>query len=183
MTTFRVFVADEFYSPSIQNLVQFNSDHVLDVHDARLYPFDTYFLTSTLRAVTFSNSSLPIQKLITVDVMSSFNIWTTDMESFSKANDGTVLPSRDMDMYVWRPGSARLFALFLFTISWLLTHITVGHVLLARQISGRRPLLKYLSSTGAILISIPQLRNSMPDAPGLDGQSNTIPELLAYMKP
>jgi len=105
------------------------------------------------------------------------------MESFSKASDGTILPSRDMDMHVWRPGSARLFALFLFTINWLLTHVTVGHVLLARQISGRRPLFKHLVSTGAVLISIPQLRNSMPDAPGLDGQSNTIPELLAYVKP
>ena len=161
--------------------MQFDSNHVLDVHNARLYPFDTYFLTGTLRAVTFSNGSLPIQKLITIDVMSSFNIWTTDMESFSKVNDGTVLPSRDMDMHVWRPGSTRLSALFLFTISWLLTHVTVGHVLLARQTSGRRPLFKYLVSTGAILISIPQLRNSMPDAPGLDGQSNIITELLAHI--
>lgn len=154
---------------NIQNLVQFDSDHVLDVHDARLYPFDTYFLTSTFRAITFPNGSLPIQKLITVDVISSFNIWTIDMESFSKTNDGTVLLSRDMDMHVWRPGSARLFALFLFTISWFLTHVTIGHVLLARRTSGRKSLLKHLASAGAILISIPQLRNSMPDTPGLDG--------------
>jgi len=176
-----VFVAHEFYYFSIQNLVQFDSDHVLDVHDARLYPFDTYFLTSTFRAITFPNGSLPIQKLITVDVISSFNIWTIDMESFSKTNDGTVLLSRDMDMHVWRPGSARLFALFLFTISWLLTHVTIGHVLLARRISGRKSLLKHLASAGAILISIPQLRNSMPDAPGLDGELNTILGLLVCL--
>ncbi|KXN81758.1 hypothetical protein AN958_03684 [Leucoagaricus sp. SymC.cos] len=154
---------------NIQNLVQFDSDHVLDVHNARLYPFDTYFLTSTLRAMGFSNESLPIQKLTTVDVMSSFDIGTVDMESFSKTDNGTILPSRDLDMHVGRPGSARFFTLLLFTVSWVLTHVTIGHVILARRVSGMKPLLKHLVSSGAILISIPQLRNSMPDAPGLDG--------------
>ncbi|KAF9445391.1 hypothetical protein P691DRAFT_777608 [Macrolepiota fuliginosa MF-IS2] len=154
---------------NIQNLVQFDSDHVLDVHNARLYPFDTYFLTSTLRAVGFSNESIPIQKLATVDVMSSFDIGTADVESFSKTDNGTVLPSRDIDMHVARPGSARFFTLLLFTVSWVLTHVTIGHVVLARRITGMKPLLKHLVSSGAILISIPQLRNSMPDAPGLDG--------------
>lgn len=154
---------------NIQNLVQFDSDHVLDVHDARLYPFDTYFLTSTLRAVGFSNESIPIQKLAAVDVMSSFNIWITDMESFSKTNQEAIFPSRDMDMHVWRPGSARFFAVLLFAVGWLLTLISVGHVILARRVSGMKPLLKHLVSSGAIVFSIPQLRNSMPDAPGLDG--------------
>lgn len=151
-------------------MVQFDSDHVLDVHNARLYPFDTYFLTSTLRAVGFSNESIPIQKLATVDVMSSFDIGTADVESFSRPADGTILPSRDIDMYVARPGSARFFTLLLFTVSWVLTHVTVGHVILARRISGMKPLFKHLISSGAILISLPQLRNSMPDAPGLDGE-------------
>ncbi len=151
-------------------MVQFDSDHVIDVHNARLYPFDSYFLTSTLRAVGFSNESIPIQKLATIDMMSSFDIGTNDMESFSKAEDGTILPSRDIDMQVARPGSARFFTLLLFTISWVLTHVAIGHVLLARRMSGMKPLLKHLVSSGAILISIPQLRNSMPDAPGLDGE-------------
>ncbi|EKM79193.1 hypothetical protein AGABI1DRAFT_120632 [Agaricus bisporus var. burnettii JB137-S8] len=154
---------------SIQNLVQFDSDHVLDVHNARLYPFDSYFLTSTLRAVDFSNTSVPIQKLTTVDIMSSFDIGTADVESFSNATDGTIHPSRDIDIHVGRPGSARFFALFLFAISWVLTHITVGHVILARRVSGMKPLFKHLISSGAILVLLPQLRNSMPDAPGLDG--------------
>lgn len=92
------------------------------------------------------------------------------MESFSKAGDGTILPSRDIDMHVARPGSARFFTLLLFTISWVLTHVAIGHVILARRMSGMKPLLKHLVSSGAILISIPQLRNSMPDAPGLDGE-------------
>jgi hypothetical protein len=139
-----------------------------------MYPFDTYFLTSTLRAAGFSNESLPIQKLATVGIMSSFNIGTIDVESFSLADNGTNLPSRDLDLHVARPGSARLFTLILFTVSWILTHITIGHVILARRVSGMKPLLKHIVSSGAIVISIPQLRNSMPDAPGLDGKSISV---------
>lgn len=154
---------------NIQNLVQFDSDHVIDVHQARLYPFDTYFLTSTLRAIGFSNESIPIQKLATVDIMSSFDIGTADVESFSQFENGTVIPSRDIDMHVARPGSARFFALLLFTVSWILTHVTIGHVLMARRLAGIKPILKHLVSSGAIVIAIPQLRNSMPDAPGFDG--------------
>jgi hypothetical protein len=135
-----------------------------------MYPFDAYFLTSTLRAVDFSNNSVPIQKLTTIDVMSSFNIGTSDIESFSNATDGTIRPSRDIDMHIERPGSARFFTLMLFTVSWVLTHVTIGHVLLARRVAGMTPLFKHLLSSAAILMAIPQLRNSMPDAPGFDGK-------------
>jgi hypothetical protein len=101
--------------------------------------------------------------------MSSFDIGTADMESLSNATDGTIHPSRDMDMHVARPGSARFFALMLFTVSWVLTHLTVGHVVLARRVSGMTPIFKHLISSAAILTMLPQLRNSMPDAPGFDG--------------
>ncbi|KAF8627496.1 hypothetical protein AX17_006307 [Amanita inopinata Kibby_2008] len=154
---------------SIQNLVQFDSDHVLDVHQARLYPFDTYMLSSTLRAVSFDNRALPIQKLATIVDTSSFSIETIDIESYSTSPDRMQEPSRDFDMYIRRSNDARCFALILFTVNWLLAHITVGHVLLAKRHQETGPILKHLLSAGAILIAIPQIRNSMPDAPGLDG--------------
>ncbi|KAF8895510.1 hypothetical protein BD779DRAFT_733867 [Infundibulicybe gibba] len=155
---------------SVQNLVQFDSDHILDVHEARLYPFDTYFLSSTIRAVSSDNQTIPIRKLATIDITSNFLIQTTDMESYSTpfSND-TQEMSRDLDMRIRRPSEARAFTLLLFGVSWILTHVTVGHVVLARRLTGVRSILKHLISAGAILVALPQLRNSMPDAPGLDG--------------
>ncbi|TFK40790.1 hypothetical protein BDQ12DRAFT_467407 [Crucibulum laeve] len=163
------FNRDTGHRRSIQNLVQFDSDHVLDVHEQRLYPFDSYLLASTLRAVSFDNQTVPIRKIATIDITSSFDIETVDMDSYSTFSDGKEQASRDIDMRVNRPNEARCFTLLLFGVSWILTHVTIGHVMLARRLSGMRPILKHLISTGAILVAIPQLRNSMPDAPGLDG--------------
>ena len=161
---------------SIQNLVQFDSDHVLDVHEARLYPFDTYLLTSSIRATIPlpGNSSVvvPIRKLMTIDITSSFDITTRDMESYSTTTNGTQQESRDIDMVVKRPQEARFFTFVLFAVSWILTHVTMGHVFIARRLHTLSSLLPHLISSGAILITIPQLRQSMPDAPGLDGMKN-----------
>ncbi|KAF9475653.1 hypothetical protein BDN70DRAFT_813717 [Pholiota conissans] len=163
------FNKDSGHRRSIQNLVQFDSDHVLDVHEDRLYPFDTYMLSSSIRAMSFDNQTIPIRKLATINITSSFDINTIDLESFLTPTNGSNEASRDIDMYISRPNEARFFALLLFIISWILTHVTVGHVLIARRLHGLRALLPHLVSCGAILIAIPQLRNSMPDAPGLDG--------------
>lgn len=155
---------------SIQNLVQFDSDHVLNVEQARLYPFDTYFLSSTLRIVSpGTNQTLPIRRLATIDETSSFLVKTVDIESYSNAANNTESPSRDIDMFITRPGNARAFTLLLFGVSWILTHVTICHVIIARMLRDVKPLLKHLVSTGAILVALPQIRNSMPDAPGLDG--------------
>ncbi|KAH7924952.1 hypothetical protein BV22DRAFT_1195521 [Leucogyrophana mollusca] len=154
---------------NIQNLVQFDSDHTLDVHEDRLYPFDTYLLTSTLRAVDASNSTVPIRKLATLDQVSSFLVKSTDADSYEMSSNGTQVPSRDIDLEVRRPGQARTFTIMLWAVSWMLTHVTIGHVLLARGHIEVKPIIKHLVSAFAILLAIPQLRNSMPDAPGFDG--------------
>ncbi|KAF8840608.1 hypothetical protein BDN67DRAFT_630895 [Paxillus ammoniavirescens] len=154
---------------NIQNLVQFDSDHTLDVHEDRLYPFDTYFLTSTIRAVDSSNATVPIRKLTTIDQVSSFLVASTDIDSYETTSNGTQLASRDIDLQVQRPGQARAFALLLFGLSWMLTHITFGHVILAKKHQEVKPILKHLVSAFAIVLAIPQLRNAMPDAPGYDG--------------
>jgi hypothetical protein len=152
----------------IQNLVQFDSDHTLDVHNDRLYPFDTYFLSSTVR-VSSLNQSIPISKLATLDLTSSFVVETVDIESYETDQNGTDTPSRDIDMEIRRPLEARVIALSLFGLSWFLTHICIGNVVLARRTIDTRPILKLLIVSGATVIGLPQLRNSMPDAPGLDG--------------
>jgi hypothetical protein len=156
---------------SIQNLVQFDSDHVLDVHRARLYPFDTYLLTTTLRAVDSSNKTVPIQKIATIDQTSNFFVGGSDLDSYSTLTDGTQSPSRDMDFQVSRPGPARAFSLLLFAVSWMLTHVAIGHVILDWYTDVvKSSLIKHLVFAFAILLVHPQLRNSMPDAPGYDGK-------------
>lgn len=151
----------------IENLVRFDSDHTLDVHNARLYPFDTYLLASTLRAVDASNTTVPIRKLSTIQQVTSFLVATSDVESYEIIN-GTQVPTRDFDLYVTRPAQLRFYTLLLFGVNWMLSHVTVGHVLLARRLVDIRSMTKHLVSAFAILLVIPQLRKSMPDSPALD---------------
>ena len=152
----------------IENLVRFDSDHTLDVHEVRLYPFDTYLLASTLQAVDASNATVPIQKLSTTDQVTSFLVASSDMGSYETTFNGTQIPTRDIDLRVQRPGQAQTFALILFGVNWMLTHVTIGLILLARRLVETRSKIKHLVSAFAILLAIPQLRNSMPDGPGFD---------------
>ncbi|KAL4075139.1 hypothetical protein V8B97DRAFT_1543791 [Scleroderma yunnanense] len=155
---------------NIQNLVQFDSDHVLDVHLDRLYPFDTYLLTTTLYAIDISGASVPIQKIATIDQVSSFQIGCSDMASYELvASNGTRFESRDMDLKVQRPGQACAFALALFGLSWMLTHATIASVFVARKHDEVTPVIRYIVLALTALLVIPQLRNAMPDAPGYDG--------------
>ncbi|KAL0069802.1 Glucosyltransferase-like protein [Marasmius tenuissimus] len=157
---------------NIQSLSQFDSDHVLDVHQAYLFPFDTYKLSSTIRAVSNANETLPIRKLATIDTTSSFSVISSDVESYSSLNSTSgVLSqvfSRDIDLQVRRPVGARTITLFLFSISWFLAHICIGSVYMASK-GDKMDTVKKAFYCGVIIAVIPQLRNSMPDAPGLDG--------------
>ncbi|KZT23431.1 hypothetical protein NEOLEDRAFT_1180083 [Neolentinus lepideus HHB14362 ss-1] len=155
----------------IQNLYQFESTHVLDVHEARLFPFDTYFLTSALRAVnTDTEANIPIQKLATIELTSNFYIVSSDLPVYTSISDDRVVTvsSREIDLRIRRPTDARTYTLTLFHINWMLAHVTLGQVYLAWK-SPQSPVLKRLLSIFAILLTIPQLRNTMPDAPGFDG--------------
>lgn len=171
------FVSQSGRRRDIQNLVQFDSDHTLDVHLDQLYPFDNYVLTSTLRAVSASNTTIPIQKLATIDQVSSFVIESVDMETYEvvSSSSSSQIPTRDIDLYVSRPIQARMITLLLFALSWFLTHATLISVYLARKRStsqvprSAKPILKHLGGSLMVLLVIPQLRNAMPDAPGYDG--------------
>ncbi|KAI0632341.1 hypothetical protein C8Q77DRAFT_918090 [Trametes polyzona] len=155
---------------TIQNMFQFDDDHVLDVHQARLYPFDTYLLTSTLRAVSpTENKTLPIQRLATISLTSSFVISSDDVQSYTQNANGTQAPSRDLTLRVSRPPEARTYALLLFAASWMLAHATMALVAFSWRVEGAERIVKYLASTLIIILLIPQLRNAMPDAPDLDG--------------
>ncbi|KAI0770235.1 hypothetical protein C8Q74DRAFT_1201513 [Fomes fomentarius] len=156
----------------IQTMFQFDDDHVLDVHLARLYPFDTYHLTSTMLAISVAdNQTVPIQKLATISLTSSFVSISSDSPSFVKMTDGTERPSRDLDLEVFRPADARAFTLLLFGASWMLAHTAIGLVALSWQLDSAEKVMKYLAATFGLLLLIPQLRNAMPDAPGFDGES------------
>ena len=175
---------------SVQNLYQFDSDHVLDVHEARLYPFDTYYLTTNLRAeIPGSNTTTPtptsIVRLVTLTDTASFIVRSFDASSTvssspsppsSPSDTPPSLPSRDLDMTIKRPGEARFFALMLFGISWMLAHATVGYVVLAWKStsSSSSRVAYYLVLCVITMMVIPQLRNAMPDAPGYDGQFQVL---------
>jgi hypothetical protein len=156
---------------SIQNLVQFDQDYVLDVHDSRLYPFDGYDLTSSI-GISSSNSTLAITKLAAIYETSSFEIATADKASYAFSADGmTEMPVRFVNIKVKRPSSVRTFTLFLFSVGWMLTHICLGNFWLALRRSDNKSMRMHIFAGFAIVITLPQIRNSMVDAPGFDGGS------------
>ncbi|KAI0269911.1 hypothetical protein BC834DRAFT_576879 [Gloeopeniophorella convolvens] len=154
----------------IQDLTRFDSDHVLDVHEALLYPFDDYAFTTTLYAEDpGSESPITIQKLHTVNTEISFNIKSEDMQTYSVLSDGTQRFSRDLTMSIKRPAEAKAFVLLFWMLSWVLTHVAFGQVPLAISRSDPSSLDAHAAVVIAVLFVIPQLRKSMPDEPGLDG--------------
>lgn len=172
-------------------MLQFDSDHVLDVHNARLYPFDTYLLTSYLFAVSHSASvpdiPMAITKLHVIDLTSSFAVASMD-SPLSITFDAVSIPARYIELHVQRPADARVYAMLLFTLNWILSHFNFGVAMLAafrgkprRTIvassndgiklgtKGTKDVIKYIGCVLAVLLVIPQLREAMPDAPGFDG--------------
>ncbi|KAL5482760.1 hypothetical protein ACEPAI_9354 [Sanghuangporus weigelae] len=142
-----------------QAQVQFDDDIVLDVHDTRLYPFDTYLVSTSLR-VTSSNSSMkdiPIS-IIGIPVikqMPSFTMSSLDTD-ISIIVEEDKFPGKHFEIQIKRPAHARLCGIAFLTI-------------LQRNRVGSKEMLKRVLGAHAILIVIPQLRATMPDAPGLDG--------------
>ncbi|TFY68756.1 hypothetical protein EVJ58_g818 [Rhodofomes roseus] len=154
---------------SIQNLCQFDSDHVLDVHLARMYPFDTYQLASTLRVTDSDNNPVSISAMTTLKLTSSFAITPTEVDSHMNTSNGVTGPSSDIILYIRRPPEARLFAMLLFCVTWMLAHAAMIVVVLARLQGDSERTLQYMLFILVVLLAIPQLRNTMPDAPGFDG--------------
>lgn len=147
------------------------------MHEAHLYPFDTYQLTSTLRiVVTNTSEPMSITRLLTIKDTSSFIVSSTDALSYvlSTSSDGEQLPSRDLEVAIVRPGEARFFALMLFGVNWMLAHATAAYVALAWKTKGSDSVLRYVAFCLVTLLAIPGIRNSMPDAPGYDGESSQL---------
>ena len=155
---------------SVQNPAQFDSKYVLDVHTAHLYPFDTYTLSTSIRVLSFSNRTLPIRRLTTISTTSSFDIEVVDTESYSTLANSNQNDSREMDMRISRPGVGRVLILLLFIMAWIFAHITLGLVIISRGLAEVESILKYLLVASIIFVIIPQIRNSMPDAPSLGGE-------------
>ncbi|KAH6912706.1 hypothetical protein BKA70DRAFT_772704 [Coprinopsis sp. MPI-PUGE-AT-0042] len=145
---------------------QFKTSHLLDTHEARQYPFDTYHLGMELRASN-ANTSLPISRVFIVDVARNFHVESRDLRSYLDV-DGFKFATQHVDVTFKRPASTRLFTLLLFMIGWLLAHINVGQVIMARKSTGTQSLVICLAISGGTIMVVPQLRNSMPGAPGSD---------------
>ncbi|OCH91203.1 hypothetical protein OBBRIDRAFT_753513 [Obba rivulosa] len=166
---------------NIDNLYQFDSDHVLDVHEQRLYPFDTYRLTTTLRAqCSKTNKSLPIRGLWTVTEVSSFDIANTDTASRIANSHGTQVPSRDISVTMRRPGHARAITMLLFILAWMLAHATIGCAVIAWSSDDKRRLLRHFEYVFVTILIIPALRDTMPDAPGLDGEFTSLCHTVGF---
>lgn len=114
------------------------------------------------------NTTIAIKKLAAIDLTSAFDIQVTDMSSFVKGQNDTQLPSRDLDVRMIRPAGARMYALLIFIVSWMLSHVSLGNTLVAKRQTDFKSILKHILLAGPILLIIPQLRNSMPDAPDMN---------------
>ncbi|THH10477.1 hypothetical protein EW145_g1307 [Phellinidium pouzarii] len=184
----------------VQAQIQFDSDHVLDVHNTRLYPFDTYLVSTSIR-VTSSNSTTKdvpasLTGLPVLKVTSSFSITSRDTAIVVVVNREEA-PARHLELSIRRPGDARAYAMTLFGINWILCHCCIGigvlsfvqgkqmekytgsDVFVQQKTKGSKDVLKQLAGVLAVLLVIPQLRGAMPDAPGFDGESpRSIPSQL-----
>jgi hypothetical protein len=129
-----------------------------------------------LRAVTFDNKTVPIQRLTTIDITSSFDIETHDTQTYLNGIVDETHLSRAMSLRVSRPGVLRGVTMSLFALGWVMTHVTIGLVFLVRRSHNAKRNYKLLIFAGAKLVAIPQLRQTMPDAPGLDGNYTISPE-------
>ncbi|KAI0315808.1 hypothetical protein OF83DRAFT_1061455 [Amylostereum chailletii] len=154
----------------IQDLSQFDSDYILDVHEAYLYPLDRYALSSTMYAVNHeTNTTIPIQRLKTIAETTSFSVSSSDTATYHGLADGHRRPSREIMLKVQRPAGSQTFALLLWATNWMLTHISVGLIVMALKHADCRQADSPALAVLAILLAIPKLRESMPDDPGLDG--------------
>lgn len=144
---------------------------MLDVHEQRLYPFDTYNLGTTLHAISLHEDSqdVVITRLATIKMTSSFMISSNDVSGYVETGDDTRSPRREIDLKMYRPGDTRAFALFMFAVNWMLAHATIGFLLLSLHTDQPRRTPLLLAMTFVILFVIPQVRKAMPDSPGYDG--------------
>ncbi|KAI0057827.1 hypothetical protein BV25DRAFT_1919852 [Artomyces pyxidatus] len=155
-------ISDSGVRRSIQDLVQFDTSHELDVHRSPLYPFDTYALSISFSATNHtSKAPLSIRRLKTVDMTSNFDVRSDDAD--------TLNGGREISLQIKRPTEARAFVMLLWIISWLLTHVSVGQVLLMLTTAESAVMDSHSLTAFAMLFVLPQLRDAMPDAPGLDG--------------
>ncbi|KAA1469843.1 hypothetical protein DENSPDRAFT_879253 [Dentipellis sp. KUC8613] len=155
---------------TIQSLTQFDSDHALDVPEARLYPFDAYSLSTTLHALNpTTNETVLIRKLVTIDAVFSFDIITSDAETYTLLSNGSQVQSHEISITVRRSSTMRLYAMLMWIASWMLAHVVIGQVVFAFKSKDSGSIYGYGIVNLVILFTIPQLRNSMPDAPGFDG--------------
>ena len=116
-----------------------------------------------------TNTSEPISRVLVVDTAYNFNVDSADIRTYLDS-DGFKLPTQHVNLTFKRPATTRVFTLLLFLLAWLLTHISVGQVIIARRSTGTQALVMRLAVTGGIIMVIPQLRNSMPNAPTLDSE-------------
>lgn len=170
--------ADE--SPSIQQLSQFETEHVLDVNKADLYPFDTFSVLSTFTAMTPSNETTSIRRIFSVDEAMAFTAEISDLDSYRTGADGSKIPARDFDMKIRRPTDVKIITIILFSLCWMLSHFTIGQVILCRRTKEAKAVIRHLFFAITILFIIPQIRNSMPDAPDFDGVS-FLPFLFSFL--
>ena len=60
--------------------------------------------------------------------------------------------------------------MMLWIVNWMLTHVTIGFVVLAIKSEDIKRAGLHSLYAFAIVLAIPQIRNAVPDAPDLDGE-------------
>jgi len=166
--------------------MQFDSEHDLDVHTARFYPFDTYLLTTSIRIEATNTTDdegpdIPLRISATpmIKHTTSFTLRTTFRQGnvFTDDDSNTTAPVRHLEVHISRPGPARAYVMLVFGINWLLAHCALGVLVLAKKHKvcrgGREQVfleaLKHIAVVFGILLAMPQLRAMMPDSPEFHG--------------
>ncbi|KIY48632.1 hypothetical protein FISHEDRAFT_73453 [Fistulina hepatica ATCC 64428] len=130
----------------------------------------TPIFSATFRATSFTNESVSIQLIATIRDTSTFVVMTTDVETYqASGSEYDVQPSRDIDVYMTRYTVARILTLALFVLGWLMAHMCAFCAVLVRRVSNTRTISEHVIIVTGLCLVLPQLRQSMVDAPGYDG--------------
>lgn len=149
---------------------QFQTNHLIEISSWNgldqqyAYPFDTYFLDSSVIALDSStNESLPLLTYYPVDVTNNFSPYVLQDLATQSASNGTITTSRFMRMTFRRTAFTQFFVMSLFIVNWALTAVVLYITLRANEGDdvGESILLLPLS----VIVTIPALRALWVGAP------------------
>lgn len=162
-----------FVSFSVQAINEFPTTHVLEVIDWRgvdqiyAYPFDTYYLDTSIIALNGNNKEASLLDIIPVDSTDNFTPYI--LESYfiarpSPVNRHTLVNARHVRIALRRTILTQFFVMSLFLTNWALTGVVVYITICAND--GVEMKNSILVLPLSVVVTIPTLRSLWIGAPG-----------------